>query len=899
MPPATPAPSPRPFHPPLLRQAWRMTVRDWRAGELTMLLLALVLAVAALSSVGFLADRLTRGLERDARQMIGADLVVRADHPLEPQFAAQARSLGLQTADTTVFPSMVTAAPAGAAGTDRADLAAASAPQAASAANAASVTAGDAMLDAGTDTPSRLAAIKAVSPGYPLRGAVAITTRAGAPGALAHTIPAPGTVWVDPQLLDTLHLGVGSALRVGNRQFTIAALITSELDRGFAFVNFSPRVMLRADDLPSTGLLTFGSRATYRLLVAGAAPALANYNRWARQQLAGDRLRGVALESVDDGQPQVRDTLARARHFLTLVALLTAMLAAVAIAMAAHRYARRHLDGGAVMRCLGASRRTLRALFVLEFVLLGLAGSALGVVLGYAGHYVLLQWLGGLIGVSLPGAGPLPALQGVASGLVLLLGFALPPLAPLASVPPARVLRRDLSGDTRLMWLGYGLGLVLFGALLVLAAGELRLGLLVAGGFAAGLLGFAALARLALWALARWARTGRGAAGFGGFGRGAVSWRYALASLERRSGTSALQITALGIGLMCLLLLALTRNDLIAGWRASTPPDAPNQFVIDIQPDQGAAFQAFLASQGGPPVTLAPMIRGRLIARNGQAIGAGDYKDQNTKRLIEREFNLSYTAELPPDNRVVAGRWYGASTRAQISIEEGIAKSLKIRLGDVLRFDVAGQQIDAPVTSLRKLDWGTFRVNFFVVMPPAALADFPATLITSFHLGAAQHGVVDALVARFPNVTVIDAGALIGQLQRVLEQVIGAVQFLFLFTLAAGVLVLYAALAGTRDERVREAALLRALGATRRQVRGVQLAEFVVVGGLAGLMAALGAQGLGALLAQRVFEFHLTLNPWLPLLGVGGGIACAAAGGWASLRAVLARPALHSLREGL
>ena len=881
-----------------------MTVRDWRAGELTMLLLALILAVAALSSVGFLADRLARGLERDARQMIGADLVVRADHPVDPQFIEQARNWGLRTASTTVFPSMVgaIAAPAAPASSVTSTAAApvVSPTSIASAAASSPAPSPTASPDSVAEAPTRLAAVKAVSPGYPLRGSVSIAAAPNETGTAANSVPAPGTVWIDPQLLDTLHVKVGGELKVGTRKFTVAALITRELDRGFAFVNFSPRVMLRADDLPSTGLLTFGSRATYRLLVAGSPAAVARYTAWAHEQVDGNRLRGVALESIDDGQPQVRDTLARARHFLTLVAMLTALLAAVAIAMAAHRFARRHLDGGAVMRCLGVSERTLRGLFLVEFVLVGLAGSALGVVLGFAGHYALLEWLGGLIGVSLPQAGVLPAVEGIASGLVLLLGFALPPLAPLTSVPPGRVLRRELEGDTHMMWLGYAVGIACFGALLMVAAGEIKLGIIVAGGFAAGMLGFGLLARIALWALARLARSSNGIGGFGGFGgRAALGWRYALASLERRSGASALQITALGIGLMCLLLLAITRNDLVAGWRASTPPDAPNQFVIDIQPDQTAVFKDFLAQHGESDITLSPMIRGRLIALNGRPIGADDYKDDNTKRLIEREFNLSYTSALPSDNRVVAGDWYGASKRPEISMEEGIAEALKIKVGDITRFDVAGQQIDAPVTSLRKLDWGSFRVNFFVVMPPAALADFPATFITSFHLPSNQHSVVDALVARFPNLTVIDTGALIAQLQRVLDQVIGAVQFLFLFTLAAGVLVLYAALAGTRDERVREAALLRALGASSRQVRGVQIAEFVVVGGLAGLMAALGAQILGAVLAQRVFAFHLTINPWLPLLGTAAGIVCATAGGWASLRAVLARPALQSLREGV
>jgi len=891
-----------------------MTLRDWRAGELTMLLLALVLAVAALSSVGFLADRLARGLARDARQMIGADLVVRADQPVDPRFVAMAAQLGLATAQTVAFPSMVSAAPV-------AISASASArPLSLLSVHPSSVQA----PSANADVPTRLAAVKAVSSTYPLRGALELAAAPEQAGHAVKGIPVSGTVWIDPQLLDTLQLHIGGVLKLGERNFTVAALITREMDRGFAFVNFSPRVMLNLDDLASTGLITFGSRATYRLQISGSDAAVSRYTQWARQQLAGGQVRGVALETVGDGQPQVRDTLMRARHFLSLVAMLTALLAAVAIAMAAHRYVRRHLDGGAVMRCLGASRRTLRGLFVLEFVMLGVAGSSLGVLLGFVGHYVLLQWLGPLIGVSLPAAGWQPAIAGLASGLVLLLGFALPPLQVLVSVPPARVLRRELGGESRTVWLGYGLGLLLFGALLVSAAGELRLGLIVAGGFAGGLLGLSAVARLLLFVMARLARR---ASGWGGLG-----WRYALASMERRSALSVLQISALGIGLMCLLLLAITRNDLVAGWRASTPADAPNQFVIDIQPDQVDAVQAFLAGSGQTGVALAPMIRGRLIAIDGRAIGPNDYRDADARRLVDREFNLSYTTSLPADNRVVSGRWYGANggvaegatagangaaneavtanrpanaaengasnQPAEISMEVGIARSLHVKVGDVLRFDIAGQQIDAPVTSLRKLDWGSFRVNFFVLMPPAALSGFPATFITSFHLAANRHSTIDALVARFANLTVIDAGVLIAQLQSVLNQVIGAVQFLFVFTLAAGVLVLYAALAGSRDERVREAALLRALGASRQQIRRVQLTEFILVGGIAGLMAAVGAQALAYVLAERVFSFHLSFNPWLPGLGTAAGIACATITGWSGLQAVLRRPALQSLREG-
>ncbi|MGI4857533.1 MAG: ABC transporter permease [Janthinobacterium lividum] len=878
--------------------ALTMTRRDWRAGELTTLLLALVLAVAALTSVGFVADRMRQGLERDARQMFGADFRIRSDQPMDPAFVEEARRRGLRIATTAVFPSM--AAPA--------------MPIA-----AAGATAAVAAIGTQTDAPaSRLAAVKAVSADYPLRGAVTVATQRGphAPEADARAIPAPGTVWVDPALLDALQLRLGDALQLGNRRFTIAAVIVREPDRGFSFLDFSPRVMLRADELAATGLTGRGSRVTYRLLVAGDdARALAAYEQWASARVAhgpdGAALRGVRLESLSEGQPQVRETLERADRFLRLVALLTSLLAAVAIAMAAQRYARRHIDGCAVMRCLGASERTLRGLFVLEFLMLGVVGGVLGSVLGFAGHWVLLRWLGSLIGVALPWPSLWPVAQGMGAGLILLLGFALPPLFPLTRVPPGRVLRRDWGTVDAGRW-SYAIGIVLFAGLLVTAAGELRLGLIVAGGFAVGVLLFGVAGWLAIKGLGRAVRHrgGRAAAArqentgrressapprraaAGGFG-----WRYALASLERRGGASAVQITALGIALMCLLLLGMTRNDLIAGWRKSTPPDAPNRFIIDIQPDQMPPVTRYLAAHGLSDAALAPMIRGRLTARNGRPIAPAQFKEDRVQHLVEREFNLSYRTSLPADNRLAAGHWYGADPAPQISIEAGLARDLGIRVGDRLRFDIAGQQVEAPVTSVRKLDWGSFRVNFFVLMPPTALAGFPATYITSFHADAARQPTIDALVRRFPNLTVIDTGAILGQLQRVLDQVIDAVQFLFLFTLAAGLVVLYAALAGSRDERSRESALLRALGASHRQVRAAQLAEFTIVGALSGAMAALGAQSIAWLLAQRVFDFPLAPNPWILVVGVAAGLTCSIVGGWWSLRRVLGRPALQSLRE--
>ncbi len=869
----------------LFRMALTLSFRDARAGELTTLWVAVVLAVAALTSVAFVADRMHAGLDREARQMLGGDLRLRADHPIDPALLAEARVRDLRIASTAEFPSMAT---------------------------------GDAAPSThAAPPPARLVAVKAVSANYPLRGTVLLAPQPNSPTREDYAAtggPAPGTAWVDAPLLDALDLKVGGNLQLGGRILRIAAVIVREPDRGFSFINFSPRVMLADTDLASTGLIGRGSRVTYRTLLAGPDTASADaFGAWARTTIAQRGIRGTQVETLQAGQPQLRQTLDRADHFLRLVALLTSLLCAVAIALGAQRFARRHIDGCAVLRCLGASEGLLRGVFLIELAGLAVAASVVGGLLGLAGHAMLLHWLGGLIRVDLPWPSMWPLLQGLAAALVLLLGFGLPALYPLTRVPPARVLRRDGTGVAaaltqedearqeqsawRQAWghvyslRGYAIGLLLYAGLLVWAAGALRLGVIVSAGFLIGVGGFALCGRGLLRVLAWWGRK-PGAPGFG--------WRYAVASLERRSGASTLQITALGVALMCLLLLSMTRSDLIAGWRQSTPADAPNRFVIDIQPDQADEVARRLAAAGISAAPPAPMIRGRLTARDGKPVSPDQFKDARVKRLVDREFNLSYRMTLPDDNRVEQGQWYGpaGTPKPQISIESGLARDLGIRLNDLLTFDVAGQQITAPVTSIRRLNWGTMQVNFFVLMPPDALRGFPATFITSFHLRADQQRALDDMVRAMPSLTIIDTAALLGQVQRMLDQVIAAVQFLFLFTLAAGAVVLYAALAGTRDERAHESALLRALGASRRQVQAVQWTEFVVVGALAGLMAAIGAEAVGWTLAVRVFSFAFTVNPLILLTGVAAGLVCAVAGGWWSLRSVLRRPVLVTLREG-
>ena len=509
------------------------------------------------------------------------------------------------------------------------------------------------------------------------------------------------------------------------------------------------------------------------------------------------------MQGLDSARPEIRAGLERARQFLGLTALLAVMLAAVAIGLATRRYSRRHLDNYAVMRCLGASQRQLFALFAWEFVALGVLAAALGCALGFATQQLLAGGLTDFVAVRLPFPSWVPAIQGVLLAFVLLLGFALPPLMRLKDVPALLVLRRDIGRPRERQLASYATGFAALTGLVLWQAGDVKLGGYVLGGFAGAALAFAAISYGSLRLMAK-------AAGMGG-----VAWRYGLANLRRRAPATTVQILALALGLTAILLLTVTRADLLAAWRAKTPPDAPNRFILNIQPEQRAVIARFFRDQGLPPLDIYPMVRGRLIAINGTEVSAASYEERRTKRLVEREFNLSYMDRLPAYNRLSAGRWFTPADLANgaFSVEEGIARRLGIRLGDSLTWSVAGRTFTAQVANIRQLDWDSMRVNFFVIATPPLLERYPTSYVTSFYLPHSHAPDMNRLARMLPNLTIVDMSVILRQVLGVIERVVHAVQVVFLFALAAGLLVLYAALLATEDERVREAALLRALGA--------------------------------------------------------------------------------------
>jgi putative ABC transport system permease protein len=837
-------------HPSLWRMAWRQCWLDFRAGELRLLLMAVVLAVAALTAVGFFADRLQSGLRRDAGQLLGGDWVLRSDHPLPTVYRERAQRDGLEWTESASFPSM--ARGQGAQG-----------------------------------DKTRLVAVKAVGAHYPLRGTLSVVIAAGSQAGAVGTPPA-GTVWVDTAVIDALGLRIGDSLMLGDATLRVGGTITLEPDRDTGFLSFAPRVMLNQLDLPATGLIQPASRVTYRLLVAapsGDTAALRRFTQWARGELKNEGERGIRIDTLESGRPEMRQTLDRADKFLNLVALLAALLAAVAVAIAARDFAQRRLDDCAMLKVLGLSQGRIAGLYAIEFLLLGLLASVLGVLGGAALHGVFVELLGSLVPASLPAPTVRPALLGLGVGLTLLLGFGLPPVLQLARVPPLRVLRRDM-GQPRALSLGVlGAAAVAFGALLMAVARDLTLGWLAVGGFAVALALFALLAGAAVWVLRRVVPR-----------LGGPDWLLlATRQVAARPGFTMLQVSALSVGLMALALLVLMRTDLIRSWRQAAPPDAPNRFVISIQPDQSEAFRQALTQAGVTQYDWYPMIRGRLLTINGAPVGPRYADEPEARRLVEREFNLSHAAQMPAHNLLAAGQWV-PNEPGGLSVEQGLAERLGLHLGDRLAFDIGGIPKEGRITSVRKVDWGSMRVNFFVMFPEAAMPDLPVSYITAFRAPATR-GFDDRLTNQFPNITLLDISAVLAQVQAVVDQVVQAVEYLFVFSVAAGLAVLFAALGVTREERAHEYAVMRACGASSRLLSRVQRTELLGLGALAGLLATLGAVAIGWALARYVFEFEWTAAPWVPLAGMAVGAVLALAAGWWGLREVLRRPVMETLRR--
>jgi putative ABC transport system permease protein len=821
--------------------ALRTLGREWKSGELGIVLLALTVAVAALTGVGFLVSRIAIAVDRQANEVLAADVRLESSRPIDPKYAREAERRGLAVAESTGLLSVVFNA-----------------------------------------EESQLSNLRAVTAGYPLRGKVMIADEPFGAGRAADGVPAPGEAWPESKLLAAIGAKVGDELSIGTATFRITRVLITRPDQGATFADLAPSIIVNAADLPSTGLIQPGSRVGYSRLFAGDPAVVAGFKEW----LELNKGQGERLLDITETTPQIKTAIDRAGRFLSLASLVAVLLCAVAVAMAARRYVHRHLDSVALLKTLGASRAFTLMVSLLQLALIGVSAAILGSLIGYLAQAGLVSALRELLQGELPQPTLAPIGIGFLTSIAVLAGFALPPLLQLSRTPALRVLRRDVGPPPPLVMLAFGPAVAAVVFLIYWVVRDTRIFL----AFVGGLLAFLVVVGLAGWLLVKLTSDMRGGVG--------VAWRYGIANLGRRRVESVVQLTAFGHGIMVLLLLAVVRNDLLNDWQRSLPADIPNYFFINIPPDDREAFAAFLQEKGASRSRALPMIRARLTQINERPIESIPFTSPRGQGFATRDQNITWASELGDDNRVVEGRWFSAADagKSVVSISTEFQEALSLKLGDRLAFDVAGESFVATIVSVRKVKWDSFQPNFFLVFPPGVLDGTAGTWMTSAHFKPGDSRVLSELVRRFPSVSVFDLDDLLQQVRSVIDKAALAVQAVFLFTLFAGFVVLLAAVQASRDERRYESAMLRTLGANRTTVRNGVLAEFLTLGALSGVLAALGASIAGYFIARRVLEVNYAPEPWVWVIGVVGGALLVASAGWAATRSVVGQPPLVTLR---
>jgi len=821
-----------------LRFAARSLRREFRHAELATLALALVLAVAALTAVATLASRVEQAIVASAAELIGGDLGIDASRGLPTTLADEAHKRGLETTDVADFPSV-----------------------------------------AFSGEKSRLVDIRAADAKFPLRGVLAARDKGGVE-QIVHG-PATGDVYAEPAVLTALDVAVGGRIQIGGRDLTIAGEITRSPDSANLF-RLAPRVVMSLADAESIGLLAAGSRARHRLLVAGDAGPIAQFAAAAKALLPP----GAEITTVQDAQQNLRGAFERASSFLRLAALLAALLSGVAIALAAQRFARRKREEVALLRCLGASRSEILLALLLELALLALPASILGVAIGVG----LQQIVFALAGDMLPGAAPSipwqPSLAAFAIGVAVLFGFSLPPLLRLREIEPMRVFRRDDAARGGRFDALYLLPVVVAAGLIALGAGSAQLAVTLAVGFAAVVLAALLLGWLLLGLVRR------------GGHRLPAALRFGLANLSRRRALSLLQASALALSLTAFALLAVVGPSLLSNWRAELPADTPNFFLINLQEDQLASMRQQLVAIGAENANVLPIAVGKLVSINGNAPKAGDYPDRRAANWINGETRLSWSAELPQANRLLQGRWFdGTSASPELSVDQMWVDMFHLKLGDTLTLRIGEREITSTITSIRGVRWDSFRANFFLMLDAKTGAALAHSYIASFHLPADTS--LAALSKAFPNVSLIDLNQILDRVRDIIGRVSRAVVWVLAFSLAAGLLVLLAALAATADERRFESALLRTLGAHSSQLSAAVLGEFAALGLIAGGIAAIGSAAIGVALARQVFHFASYLPPFASLFAVVFAAALLVAfAGWLGTRRVARTAPILVLRRG-
>jgi putative ABC transport system permease protein len=826
-----------------LTLALRTLMREWRSGELGVLVLAVTVAVAALTGVGFLVNRIGIAVDNQAGEVLAADLRLESGLPMDDKALIEARRRGLEVARSTGLFSVVF----------------------------------------NGDT-NQLTSLRAVSEKYPLRGRVMISNEAfGAPEP-APGIPARGEVWPDSRLAAALGAGVGTELNIGSSTFRVSRILITRPDQGATFLELAPSLIMNAGDLDSTQLIQPGSRLRHAQLFAGPRDEIASFKSW----LESNKKQSEEIEDVEDSAPQIKSAINRSARFLSIASLMAVLLCAIAVAMAARRYVHRHLDSVALLKTLGATRGFTLTVSMVQLTVVGLLAAVLGSVVGFGAQAWLVKALAGLLRGDLPPPGLAPLGVGFLTSIAVLAGFALPPLLQLSRTPALRVLRRDVGPPPPLVVLAFGPAVVAIAFLIYWVLRDPR----TAVAFVIGLSVFIVVVALAGWLLVKVATHLRGGVG--------VSWRYGIANLGRRRTESVVQLTAFALGMMMLLLLAVVRNDLLDDWRRSLPADTPNFFFINIPPDEHREFTAFLEERGAQHARARPMVRARMTHINGKAIEDIQFTTRRGREFANRDQNITWAEALGSDNVIKAGHWFTPEDfgKPLVSVSTEYMEEMNLKLGDDLQFDIAGETRNAKISSVREVKWDSFQPNFFLMFAPGLLEGSQGTWMTAVNLSTTNPKTISDLVRRFPSVSVFNVDDLLRQVRAVIDKAVAAVQSVFLFTLMAGLVVLVAAVQASREERRYESAMLRTLGAQRSTVLKGLLAEFAALGLLSGTLAAAGASIAGVYIATEVLQIPYSADPWVWIYGLVGGGLLVCFAGWLATRSVVNQPPVLTLRGG-
>lgn len=819
--------------------ATRLLWRDGRSGELTILILALLIAVSSSTAISLFADRLHKTMTTQAADFLAADLVISSSSSIPEHWITEAKELGLNQANTAEFSTVLME--------------------------------NDEIL---------LAGIKAVSKHYPLRGYLKATTTDFIEEKKFFNGPAQGFAWVDKRVLSALKLNLGDSLIVGEKPLTISKIITYEPDKRGDLYSLSPRVMINDADLEATQVLKPGSHVHFFFQFSGESDAVKKFNHWVKPHLQASQ----RLMDIHEDRPELGSALQRAERYLGLSSIIVILIAGVAIAMSTQRYTERHFNTTAVLRCLGCKQNQIVTLYLYQFLILGVMGSFIGTLLGWCAQELLFHLLRNLLPAKVVTPSLTAATIGFMTGLTILFGFALPPLLRLKQVSPLRVFRRELEPLPTSAWLVYGLALCLIAIFIWQYTRDAKMtATIILGGLSVCLVFGAFL----YWILVQLRRL---------LPYLKISDRMGLQGLIRHPQKSVSQILAFSVTLLAMIISFTVRTDLIQDWQNQLPEQAPNLFVLNIFPDQVMPFKQQLQAQQIQDVDLHPVVRGRLIKINDIAVQQIVSKDSQGERATHRDLSLTWSNQLPNDNQTIKGQW-NPSITGLVSIEEKLAKSLKIKLDDRLTFTIGSQLMQVKVAHIRQVQWDTMKPNFYMIFTPGTLANYPTTYITSFYLAEQQKSFLNSLAKNFPAITILEVDAILKQFKTILIQLTTAINYLLYFALLAGFTVLFAAVVSTLDNRIYEGTLMRTLGANRTLLTRAHQVEFALLGLLAGLLAVIMAEAIIFCLYHYVLHLNYQINwlNWL-LVPIVSTLCVSMAGSW-GVRQVVNQSPMHVLRR--